>query len=268
MPFSAEELERYARHIVLKEVGGPGQQKLKSASVLVIGAGGIGSPVLLYMAAAGVGKLTVIDDDMVSLSNLQRQVIYTVAEVGKRKTETAKSAIERLNPHVKVETVAKRFTAENAMQLVAAHDITIDGSDNFATRYLASDACYLAKKPLVTAALGTFDGTLTTIRSHEKSVGGKPNPTYRCLFPEPPPVGTILTCEEAGIIGALAGVMGSLTALETIRAIVGFGEGLIGKLLIFDAHEMRFETLRYEWNPDNPLSGKNPTIRDLSFHAR
>jgi len=268
MSLSAEELERYARHIVLKEVGGPGQQKLKLASALIVGAGGIGSPLMLYLAAAGVGKLTVIDDDIVSLSNLQRQVIYTTDEIGKQKTASAKATVERLNPHVKVEAIASRFVVANAVELVSAHDVVVDGSDNFATRYLVSDACFFAKKPLVTAALGTFDGTLTTIRAHEKSASGQPNPTYRCLFSEPPPAGTIPTCEQAGVIGALAGAIGSFAAIETLRAVVGFGDGLIGRLLMFDVRDMRVETLRYAWNPDNPLSGKQPTIRDLSVHLR
>ncbi len=268
MSLSAGELERYARHIVLKEVGGPGQQKLKSARVLVVGAGGIGSPALLYLAAAGVGTLAVIDDDKVSLSNLQRQVLHATANVGRPKTESASEAIKRLNPHVKVEAHAARLGAANAIKLISMHDVVLDGSDNFATRYLISDACFLAKKPLVTAALGTFDATLTTIRAHEKNAKGQPNPSYRCLFPEAPPPGMVPTCAEVGILGALAGVAGSLAALEVIRAIVGFGEGLVGKLLMFDARDMRFETLRYQWNPDNPLSGKNPTIRDLTTHAR
>ena len=268
MPLSSDELERYARHIVLKEVGGPGQQKLRAARVLVIGAGGIGSPALLYLAAAGVGSLAVIDDDKVSLSNLQRQIIHATPDVGRLKTESAAAAIGRLNPHVKIETHAARLTAENAPALIAAHDVVLDGSDNFATRYLVSDARYFAKRPLVTAALGTFDATLTTIRAHERAADGTRNPSYRCLFPEPPPEGSIPTCEQAGILGALAGVAGSLASLETIRAIVGFGTGLVGRLLMIDAREMRFETLAYRWNPDNPLSGNNPKIRDLSGHAR
>jgi adenylyltransferase/sulfurtransferase len=266
MALSGDELERYARHIVLRDVGGPGQQKLRAARVLVVGAGGIGSPALLYLAAAGVGTLGLIDDDQVSLSNLQRQVIHATGDVGRPKTESASAAIARLNPHVKVEGHQARLTATNAIDLVAAHDLVLDGSDNFATRYLVSDACYLAKRPLVTAALGTFDATLTTIRAHETNADGTPNPTYRCLFPEPPPAGTIPTCSEAGILGALAGVAGSLAALEAIRAIVGFGEGLAGKLLMIDSRSMRFETLNYAWDPDNPLSGKNPTIRDLSAY--
>jgi molybdopterin/thiamine biosynthesis adenylyltransferase len=262
-----EELERYARHIVLREVGGPGQQALGRARVLVIGAGGLGAPVLLYLAAAGVGTLGVIDDDTVALSNLQRQVIHGTPDVGHRKVDSAAAAIARLNPHVKVVTHAERLTANNALAFMSGYDIVADGSDNFATRYLVADACYFAKKPLVTAAVGTFDGTLTTIRAHERGKDGAPNPTYRCLFPEPPPPGTVPACSEAGILGALVGVLGSMMALEVIREIVGFGEGLIGRLLMVDARAMRFETLNYSWDPGNPLSGERPTIKDLSGHT-
>ena len=261
-----EELERYARHIVLREVGGPGQAALGRARVLVIGAGGLGAPVLLYLAAAGVGTLGVIDDDTVALSNLQRQVIHGTPEIGMPKVESAAAAIARLNPHVKVVTHAEQLTAANALALISQYDIVADGSDNFATRYLVSDACYFAKRPLVTAAVGTFDGTLTAIRAHERGKDGTPNPTYRCLFPEPPPPGTVPACTEAGILGALAGVLGSMMALEVMREIVGFGEGLVGRLLMVDARAMRFETLNYAWDKDNPLSGKNPTIKDLSWH--
>ena len=261
-----EELERYARHIVLREVGGPGQAALGRARVLVIGAGGLGAPVLLYLAAAGVGALGVIDDDTVALSNLQRQVIHGTPEIGTPKVESAAAAIARLNPHVKVVTHAERLTAANALALVSQYDIVADGSDNFATRYLVSDACYFAKKPLATAAVGTFDGTLTTLRAHERGRDGRPNPTYRCLFPEPPPPGTVPACSEAGILGALVGVLGSMMALEVIHEIVGFGEGLVGRLLMVDARAMRFETLNYAWDETNPLSGNNPEIRDLSIH--
>jgi molybdopterin-synthase adenylyltransferase len=264
---SDEELERYARHIVLREVGGPGQAALRRARVLVIGAGGLGAPVLLYLAAAGVGTLGVVDDDVVTLSNLQRQVIHATPDIGAPKVESAAATIRGLNPHVAIETHGVRFTAANALELIGRYDIVADGSDNFATRYLVSDACYFARKPLVTAALGTFDATLTTIRAHEYGPDGKPNPTYRCLFPEPPPPGTVPTCAEAGVLGALAGVVGSLMALEIIREIVGFGENLVGRLLMIDARSMRFETLRYAWDPDNPLSGEKPTIKDLSVHA-
>ncbi len=262
-----EELERYARHIVLREVGGPGQAALKRARVLVIGAGGLGAPVLMYLAAAGVGTLGVIDDDMVSLSNLQRQIIHATPDVGAPKVQSAAAEIARLNPHVAVETHATRLTAANALDLVARYDLVADGSDNFATRYLVSDACFFARKPLVTAAVGTFDGTLTTVRAHERAADGKPNPTYRCLFPEPPPAGAVPACAEAGILGALPGVLGSMMALQVIREIVGFGEGLVGRLLMVDARAMRFETLTYAWDPGNPLSGAEATIRDLSAHA-
>jgi adenylyltransferase/sulfurtransferase len=264
---SADELERYARHIVLHEVGGPGQAALKDARVLVIGAGGLGAPALMYLAAAGVGTLGVVDDDAVSLSNLQRQVIHGTADIGRPKVDSAAATIRRLNPHVTVEPHAIRLAARNALDLIGRYDLVLDGADNFTTRYLVSDACYFAKKPLVTAALGTFDGTLTTIRAHERGADGTPNPSYRCLFPEPPPPGTVPACAEAGILGALAGVLGSLTALEAIREIVGFGEGLVGRLLMIDARAMRFTTLDYAWDPDNPLSGERPTIRDLSVHA-
>jgi adenylyltransferase/sulfurtransferase len=262
-----EELERYARHIVLREVGGPGQAALGRARVLVIGAGGLGAPVLLYLAAAGVGTLGVIDDDAVALSNLQRQIIHGTPDVGQQKVSSAAAAIARLNPHVKVMTHAERLTASNALALMGSYDLVADGSDNFATRYLVSDACYFAKKPLVTAALGTFDGTLTTIRAYERDRDGNPNPTYRCLFPEPPPPGTVPACAEAGILGALAGVLGAMMALEVIREIVGFGEGLVGRLLMVDARAMRFETLNYGFDPGNPLSGDEPAIRDLSAHV-
>jgi len=263
---SPEELERYARHIVLREVGGPGQNALKHARVLVIGAGGLGAPALLYLAAAGVGTLGVVDDDTVSLSNLQRQVIHATADVGVPKVETAAATIRRLNPHVNVELHPMRLTAANALDLLGRYDLIADGSDNFTTRYLVSDACFFAKRPLVTAAVGTFDGTLTTIRAHEQSADGTPNPTYRCLFPEPPPPGTVPACAEAGILGAVAGVLGSLMALEVIREIVGFGEGLVGRMVMIDTRSMRFETLGYGWDAANPLSGEQPTIRNLSMH--
>src|SRR5262249_19029791 len=263
---SPEELERYARHIVLHEVGGPGQAALKRARVLVIGAGGLGAPSLMYLAAAGVGTLGIVDDDAVTLSNLQRQGIHGTPDVGEAKVDSAAATISRINPHVAVETHGVRLAAANALDLIGGYDLVTDGSDNFATRYLASDACFFAKKPLVTAAMGTFDGTLTTICAHERAPDGTPNPTYRCLFPEPPPPGTVPTCAEAGVLGAMAGVLGSMMALEAIREIVGFGEGLVGRLVMLDARSMRFETLRYAWDPGNPLSGKQPTIKDLSIH--
>src|SRR3954447_19908228 len=232
---TADELERYARHIVLREVGGPGQAALQGASVLVIGAGGLGAPALMYLAAAGIGRIGVVDDDTVSLSNLQRQIIHFTPDIGRPKVDSAADKIAAVNPHVKFVPHAARLEASNAMALISPYDLVLDGSDNFDTRYLISDACFLAQKPLITAALGMFDGSLTTIRAHEKNADGDFNPTYRCLFPEPPPPGTVPACAEAGVMGALAGVLGSMMALEAIREIVGFGEGLVGRLLMVDA---------------------------------
>ena len=263
---SPDELERYARHIVLREIGGQGQAALQQAKVLVIGAGGLGAPVLMYLAAAGVGTLGVIDDDHVSLSNLQRQIIHTTPDIGTRKVDSAAAKIHALNPHVGFVGYDTRIDADNAMDLLSAYDLVLDGSDNFATRYLVSDACYLARKPLISGALGTFDGSLTTVRAHETNASGVLNPTYRCLFPEPPPPGTVPSCQEAGVMGALAGVLGSMMALEAIREITGFGEGLVGRLLMMDARAMRFETLRYARDPANPLNGDAPSIVDLSAH--
>jgi molybdopterin-synthase adenylyltransferase len=257
MPLTSDEIDRYARHLVLRDVGGPGQLKLKAARVLVIGAGGLGAPLIQYLAAAGVGTIGIVDDDAVSLSNLQRQVIHGIPDLGSLKVESAAEAIGRLNPHVTVEPFPIRLTTENARELIGRYDLVADGSDNFETRYAVSDACFYEKKPLVTAALSQFDGSLTTIRAHETGPNGKPNPTYRCIFPSPPPPGAIPTCAEAGVLGALAGVMGSLMAMEVIREIVGFGESLVGRLLMVDARAMRFDTVRYGWDEANPLSGRN-----------
>ncbi|RIK96262.1 MAG: adenylyltransferase [Proteobacteria bacterium] len=263
---SPDELERYARHIVLHEVGGPGQAKLKDARVLVIGAGGLGAPVLMYLAAAGVGTLGVVDDDTVTLSNLQRQIIHATADIGRLKVDSAADTVAALNPHVAMRTHPVRLTAANALEVIEGYDIVADGSDSFATRYLVSDACFLAKKPLVAAALGSFDGSLTTLRPHERNAAGEWNPSYRCLFPEPPPPGTVPTCEAAGIVGALAGVLGAMQALEVVREIVGFGEGLVGRFLMVDARAMRFQTLAYGRDPANPLNGDGARIADLGGH--
>ena len=253
----SEEIERYARHIVLPEIGGPGQAALKRARVLVIGAGGLGAPLLLYLAAAGVGTLGIVDDDEVSLSNLQRQVLFGTETIGQPKTQAAITALRRLNPHVSLVPHQKRIGSDSLPALLQDYDVVADGSDNFETRYAVSDACFRARKPLVTAALGRFDATLTTIRAHETQPDGSPNPTWRCLFPSPPPPDTVPACAEAGVLGALAGVMGSLMALEIIRCIVPFGRNLVGRLLMVDARDMRFETMEYSWDPANPLNG-NP----------
>jgi molybdopterin/thiamine biosynthesis adenylyltransferase len=256
VPLSSEEVERYARHIVLHGIGGPGQQRLKAARVLVVGAGGLGSPVIQYLAAAGIGEIGIVDDDAVSLSNLQRQVLHGTPDIGRAKVESAADAIARLNPHVKVSAFAVRLTPQNAGALVRGWDVVADGSDNFATRYAVSDACFHSGVPLVTGALGQFDASLTTLRPFEAGANGAPNPTYRCLFPQPPPEGAVPTCAEAGILGALAGLVGAMMALEVIREIVPFGAGLVGRLLLIDARDMRFETLAYAHDPDNPLSGR------------
>jgi len=243
---SPEELERYARHIVLPEIGGPGQQKLKRARVLVIGAGGLGAPVLEYLAAAGVGTLGIADDDVVSLSNLQRQVIHDTGAIGKSKGESARDTILRINPNVAVELHALRITAHNASGLVAGYDLVVDGSDNFDTRYAVADACEAEETPLVHAAVGRFDGSITVLKPFETGADGRQNPRYRDLFPEPPPAGMVPTCAEAGVLGALTGVVGTLQAMEAIKLITGIGEPLVGRLLLYDALGARFDTVRYK----------------------
>ncbi|MBN9673113.1 HesA/MoeB/ThiF family protein [Roseibium aggregatum] len=255
---SPAELERYARHIVMREIGGAGQQKLKKARVLVIGAGGLGAPVLQYLAAAGIGTLGIVDDDTVSLSNLQRQVIHDTDQLGEPKVASAAEAIARLNPNVKVEPHPTRLAGHNAMALVSGYDLVVDGSDNFDTRYLVSDACFFAKKPLVTAAVGQFDGSITTLKPFETGPEGEPNPSYRCLFPKKPRDGLLPTCEEAGVLGALTGIVGAMQAMEAIKELTGTGEGLTGRLMMFDARTFRMETIRYRHSPKNPLTGDNP----------
>mgnify|MGYP001811635603 FL=1 len=267
MSLTPKEIERYKRHLVLREVGGAGQQKLKAARVLLVGAGGLGSPLAVYLAAAGVGTIGLIDDDVVSLSNLQRQILHDTEHVGAPKVESGREAIGKLNPHVAVETHASRMTAANALEIIGQYDIICDGSDNFATRYLVSDACYLAKKTLVFGAVGPFDGYVTTFKPHECEPGGKPYPTYRCLFPEAPPPGTVANCSEVGVLGAIVGVIGTLQAVEVLKEITGAGESLAGRLLIYDALGARFESVKIAWDPDNALSGEQPTITDLSTHA-
>jgi adenylyltransferase/sulfurtransferase len=261
MELTPAEIERYARHIVLAGVGGPGQQKLKAARVLIVGAGGLGSPVIQYLAAAGVGTIGIIDDDSVALSNLQRQVIHDTASVGSAKVASAAAAVARLNPHVEVEMHPQRLHAGNARSFVERYDIVADCSDSFATRYAISDACHYAAHPLVTAAVGQFDGSLTTVKSYARAADGTPNPTYRCLFPEAPPDGLLPTCAEAGILGVLVGVVGALQANEILKEIVGYGASLVGRLILYDARDTRFETIRYAWDPANPLNGRPASPR-------
>lgn len=262
MDFSDDQIERYARHIILKEIGGAGQQKLLAARVLVVGAGGLGSPLLMYLAAAGVGTLGIVDDDTVSLSNLQRQILHRTADIGRPKTASAAEALGALNPDVTLVLHEARLNAANALALVSGYDLVADGSDNFETRFLVNDACYLARVPLVSAAIGQFEGQLSTYRAFEGD-----NPCYRCVFPERPPPGTVPSCAEAGVIGALAGVMGSLQAVEVIKEIAGIGQSMAGRLTIYDALDARFRTLKLRRDPGCALCGEHATIHDLTAHA-
>jgi adenylyltransferase/sulfurtransferase len=257
MRLSDDELERYARHIVLREVGGTGQARLKRARVLVIGAGGLGSPLILYLAAAGVGTLGIVDDDEVSLSNLQRQIAHRTADVGRPKTESAGDAARAINPSIAVEKHAARLTASNAIDLISGYDIVADGSDNFDTRFLVNDACFFAGRTLVSAAVTEFDGQLATFKAHDRSGG---YPCYRCIFPEPPPPGGARSCSETGVLGAAAGVMGTLQALEVIKEITGAGESMAGRLLIYEALTTNFRRVRVKPDPACTLCGPSPGI--------
>lgn len=264
MALSADEIDRYARHLVLHEVGGPGQNKLKESKVLVVGAGGLGAPLLYYLAAAGVGTIGIIDHDTVGVSNLQRQIIHTTARVGMSKTASARETIEGLNPHVRVIEHSFRITVDNALEIISGYDIVADGCDNFPTRYLVSDACYFAKKTLVSAAVGQFDGQISTFKPHEQLSEETPWPSYRCLMGDLPPRGLFPACEEAGILGALPGILGSIQAMEVIKEILGIGDSLAGRLLMYDALASRFYETRLAWNPENPLTGRNPSITTLA----
>ena len=264
MALSDDELERYARHIVLREVGGAGQAKLAAARVLVVGAGGLGSPVILYLAAAGIGTIGIADFDDVSLSNLQRQIAHRTADVGRPKTASAGDTARAINPNIRIEAHTARLDANNALDLIGRYDIVADGSDNFATRFLVNDACYFAGKTLVSAAVTEFDGQLATFKAYDRSSG---LPCYRCLFPEPPPPGTAPSCSETGVLGAAAGVMGTLQALEVLKEILGIGESLAGKLLIYEALATRFRNVRVRPDPACRLCGAEPAIHDLSQHG-
>ncbi len=263
MDFSEAQLHRYARHIILPEIGGEGQARLIEAKVLVIGAGGLGAPVLMYLAAAGVGTLGVVDDDRVDLSNLQRQIIHGTSRIGAPKTESARQTLAEINPEVRVVAHAERLTARNAIEIIEAYDLVADGSDNFATRYLVNDACYLARKPLVSAAMLRFDGQIAVFKAHL----GDGHPCYRCLFRDPPPRGVIPSCSEAGVLGALAGALGSLQATEVLKELLGLGDSLSGWLLLYDSLSTTFHKLRVKPDPDCPLCGPQATITDLSAHA-
>ena len=263
MDFTEAQLHRYARHIILPEVGGAGQARLMESKVLVIGAGGLGSPVLMYLGAAGVGTIGVVDDDRVDLSNLQRQLVHGTSRIGAAKTESARQTLAEINPEVRVVAHSERMTAETAPALIEPYDVVADGSDNFATRYLANDACYFARKPLVSAAMLRFDGQISTFKAY---LGG-PHPCYRCLFREAPPRGQIPSCSEAGVLGALAGAMGSVQAVEVLKELLGIGESLSGWLLLYDALSTTFHKLRVKPDPGCPLCGPEATITDLSSHG-
>ena len=254
------QLERYARHIVLKEIGGPGQKKLLKSRVLVIGAGGLGAPCLMYLAAAGVGTIGVIDADTVSLSNLQRQIIHDTDNIGMLKVESAAKSLARINPDVHVIAHRERLTAENAEVIVRDYDIVADGCDNFDTRFIINDACHNVKRTLVSGAVGPFEGQLATFKSFELDDDGVPYPNYRDLVPEAPPAGMLPACEEAGVLGALTGVIGSMMALEVIKEITGAGTSLAGRLLIYDALDTRVRTIKLRHDPVNPLSGEKALV--------
>jgi molybdopterin-synthase adenylyltransferase len=263
MEFRDDQILRYARHILLDEVGGDGQMRLLGARVLVVGAGGLGSPLLLYLAAAGVGTLGVIDDDVVDLSNLQRQVVHPTAHVGMSKVESARRTLHAINPDVRVEILPERLRADNALDLISAYDVVADGSDNFPTRFLINDACYMARRPLVSGAVLRFDGQLSTFKAYAPGPDGARSPCYRCIFREPPPPGDNATCADAGVFGAFCGVIGSLQATEVLKEILGIGDSLSGWLLVCEALGATFRKIRVCWDPGCPLCGDRPTITSL-----
>jgi adenylyltransferase/sulfurtransferase len=262
LDFTEAEIARYSRNILLPEIGGTGQARLRAARVLVVGAGGLGSPALLYLAAAGVGTIGVIDGDRVELSNLQRQVAHTTDRIGVAKALSAAQAAAALNPEVRVEPYLTRLTATNVLDLAGRYDLVLDGSDNFATRFLVADACVLAGRTLVSAAVLRFDGQLSTFKPHLDPDG----PCYRCLHPAPPPPGLVPSCAEAGILGAVTGALGAMQAAEACKEIIGIGEGLSGRLLIWDALLARVRTVRLKRDPACPLCGPEATIHDLSAY--
>ena len=257
MQLSNDEIRRYSRHLILPEVGMAGQKKICSTSVLCIGAGGLGSPIALYLAAAGVGKLGIVDFDTVDFSNLQRQIIHTTADVGRPKAESAKESIQAINPGVEVVIHNTRLSSENAMELIAQYDVVVDGTDNFPTRYLTNDACVLLKKPNIYGSIFRFEGQASVFAPH---LGG---PCYRCLYPEPPPPGMVPSCAEGGVLGVLPGIIGCIQATEILKLALGKGSSLIGRLLLFNALDMKFRELKLRRDPQCPLCGDHPTITRL-----
>ena len=257
MELSNDEIRRYSRHLILPEVGMAGQKKIRSTSVLCIGAGGLGSPIAMYLAAAGVGKLGLVDFDTVDFSNLQRQIIHGTDDVGRPKAESARDTIKSINPGVEVVIHNTRLSAENALEIIGQYDIVVDGTDNFPTRYLTNDACVLLKKPNVYGSIFRFDGQASVFAPH---LGG---PCYRCLYPEPPPPGMVPSCAEGGVLGVLPGIIGCIQATEILKLAMGTGTPLVGRLLLFNALDMKFRELKLRRDPQCPICGDHPTIKEL-----
>lgn len=257
MELNNDEIRRYSRHLILPEVGLGGQKKICSTSVLCIGAGGLGSPIAMYLAAAGVGKLGILDFDSVDFSNLQRQIIHGTADVGRPKTESARETIKRINPNVEVIIHNTRITSENALEVIRPYDIVVDGTDNFPTRYLTNDACVLLRKPNVYGSIFRFEGQASVFAPH---LGG---PCYRCLYPEPPPPGMVPSCAEGGVLGVLPGIVGTIQATEILKLALGKGSSLVGRLLLFNALDMKFRELKLRRDPECPICGENPSITEL-----
>jgi adenylyltransferase/sulfurtransferase len=262
MKFSDEQIHRYSRQIILPGIGGKGQKKLAEAKVFILGAGGLGSPAAIYLAAAGVGTVGLADSDVVELHNLQRQILHRTADVGFPKVESGRRTLESLNPEVRVQTYDERITSANIREIIKAYDLVLDGSDNFSTRFLVNDACYFEKKTLISGAILRFDGQLSTFKPH---VGG---PCYRCLFPEPPPPGFVPSCQEAGVLGVVAGIIGILQANEALKEILGLGESLAGRFLMFNALNLSFHEFKIQKNPNCLLCGENPTIKELTQYSQ
>lgn len=256
-PFTKEQIERYSRHIILPEVGGKGQRKINSARVFCVGAGGLGSPASLYLAAAGIGTLGIIDGDVVDLSNLQRQILHSTKDLDRPKVVSAKETLLAINPDITVKTYQEKLNSQNILDIIKEYDIILDGSDNFPTRFLINDACFFSKKTLVSGSIFRFEGQVTTLKPHNNS------PCYRCIYPEPPPPGLIPSCQEAGVLGVIAGVIGILQATEALKEILGIGNSLAGHLLIYDALDQRFQTLKVRKDPSCPLCGKEQKIKEL-----
>jgi len=255
--FNEEEVVRYARHIILPLIGGEGQRKLLEAKVLCVGAGGLGSPIAMYLAAAGVGTIGIVDFDRVDLTNLQRQIIHGTEDVGRPKVESAADTLRSLNPGVDVRPHDTALSSANAFEIIEPYDIVIDGSDNFPVRYLVNDATQMLGKPLVYGSIYQFEGQATVF------LPGRDSPCYRCLFPQPPPAGSVPNCAEAGVFGVLPGIVGCIQATEAIKLITAIGNPLVGRLLIFDALDMDFQTVKIRWDPECPVCGKEPTVTEL-----